>query len=249
MQPLVSIITVCYNAEALISATVKSVLSQDYERIEYIIIDGASTDGTLRLVNEYNDGSFVIVSENDKGLYDAMNKGQALAKGEFVYFLNAGDVLYAVDVVSTCMKRLLAVNADIVYGDTMLVNDRGDELGLRSKLTPKKLPQQLSLRDMRHGMVVCHQAVFVRKAMAGKYLLDNIAGDIDWLIQALEVGAQTVNAHVVVAKYLIGGISKQREQQSWIDRCSVLYRHFGLLKTIIAHLQIIVKAISFRIGL
>ena len=90
-NPLISIITVCYNAEGTIEQTIRSVLNQTYKNIEYIIIDGFSTDNTLNIIERYKDSIAMVVSERDQGIYDAMNKGLSLAKGCFIGFLNADD--------------------------------------------------------------------------------------------------------------------------------------------------------------
>ena len=118
-SPKFSVITVTYNAEKVLEDTVQSVISQTYHHVEYIIIDGASKDGTLEIVNRYRDRINQLVSEPDKGLYDAMNKGIALATGDYLCFLNAGDSFHEDD---TLQKMVHSINGnelpDILYGET-----------------------------------------------------------------------------------------------------------------------------------
>ena len=111
--PRISVVTVCLNAAASIEATLRSVLAQDYPNLEYIVVDGGSTDGTVGLIRRYSERIAAFVSEPDQGVYDAMNKGIGLAGGEYLLFLNAGDVLAAKDVLS----RAAAADADVLYGD------------------------------------------------------------------------------------------------------------------------------------
>lgn len=122
-SPKFSVITVTYNAEKVLEDTVQSVISQTYHHVEYIIIDGASKDGTLEIVNRYRDRIHQLVSEPDKGLYDAMNKGIALATGDYLCFLNAGDSFHEDD---TLQKMVHSINGndlpDILYGETALVD-------------------------------------------------------------------------------------------------------------------------------
>lgn len=121
----ISIITVCYNAAATIRRSIESVIQQDYPHIEYIIIDGASTDDTLHIVNEYREHINVMVSEPDRGLYDAMNKGIALASGSVVGILNADDFFISPAIISHIAKAFDTSGADIIYGNLNYVNPYG----------------------------------------------------------------------------------------------------------------------------
>jgi len=112
-SPRISVVTVCLNAAASIEATLRSVLAQDYPNLEYIVVDGGSTDGTVDVIRRYSERIAAFVSEPDRGVYDAMNKGIDLAGGEYLLFLNAGDVLAAGDVLS----KAAAADADVLYGD------------------------------------------------------------------------------------------------------------------------------------
>jgi len=153
MQPLVSIITVSYNAEQFIEQTILSVIKQTYLNIEYIIIDGASTDSTTEIIKKYNSHISYWISEPDQGVYDAMNKGTRLAGGEWIYFLGAGDILFNVlDRIAIQFKR----SNTVYYGNVYKL----DEL----KVYNGKFAQhQLAVRN------ICHQAVFYPASVFQKY--------------------------------------------------------------------------------
>lgn len=118
----ISIITVCFNAEAHIDETLRSVVMQDHRDIEHIVVDGGSTDGTMAKVQRYREVIAHVVSEQDKGVYDAMNKGLRLATGEVVAFVNAGDMIARRDVLTAMAKEFALDNADVIYGDALMVD-------------------------------------------------------------------------------------------------------------------------------
>ena len=120
MNPKVTIITVCYNAVDLIENTLKSVLNQSYPNIEYIIIDGGSNDGTLEIIKRYESHIVKFISEPDKGIYDAMNKGIALSSGEWINFMNAGDVFVNDTVVENVFSHKIPQNVGLIYGNVLM---------------------------------------------------------------------------------------------------------------------------------
>ena len=147
LQPKFSVITVCYNAAATIEDTLQSVITQTYHHIEYILIDGQSTDGTLDIIRRYQSRMAKVVSEPDKGLYDAMNKGLRLATGDYVCFLNAGDCFHEDDTLQQMVHRLheagLQELPDVIYGETQLVDSEGHFVRMRRMQTPEKLNWKL----------------------------------------------------------------------------------------------------------
>lgn len=153
MNPKISVITVCRNAAELIEATIQSVLNQKYDNIEYVIIDGASTDGTQDIVNKYSDRIAYFVSEPDKGIYDAMNKGLSHATGEWVNFMNAGDT-FADDKVLTDLfdGKVYGDEIKVIGGNTKNVFADREEIhhAEHAEIIPQRLP-------------FSHQASFVRK--------------------------------------------------------------------------------------
>ena len=158
MNPLFSIITVSYNAEKTIPATLKSVSEQTCRLFEYIVIDGASGDNTVGIVNKSGIDNLILISEPDRGIYDAMNKGLGIAKGDYVIFLNAGDSFHSPHTLEIIANA--AMDNDypgIVYGQTQLVNSQRERVGDRHL----KAPEILTLDSFKNGMVVCHQAFVV----------------------------------------------------------------------------------------
>jgi glycosyltransferase involved in cell wall biosynthesis len=186
MNPKVSIITVCFNSAKTIRDTIESVLSQDYPDIEYIVIDGGSSDETIPIVNEYSDRISVIVSEVDRGIYDAMNKGINLATGDIVGLLNSDDVYINGYVVSELMQVMQNAKVDSVFADLVIVDPLDLNRVLRyydsSYFTPKKF---------RFGWMPAHPTFFVKKSLyekVGPYSLEyKISADYEMLIRLLWV--------------------------------------------------------------
>ena len=242
----ISIITITYNAEAFLERTIKSILAQTCQDFEYIIIDGKSKDGTLAIAEKYRSRVDLLVSEPDKGLYDAMNKGQRMATGDFVWFVNAGDEINDPSVVKKKYKQITP-ETDVLYGDTYFVNNEGEIQGLRSVITPHRLPKDLQWRDMNLGMLVCHQSFIASKRVVPVYWQENLSADVDWEITCLKKAQQVVYLDFVVAKYLTGGISNKQLKRSLIDRYKVLQKHFGVFGAIGAHIQILFRGIKLII--
>jgi glycosyltransferase involved in cell wall biosynthesis len=237
--PSVSIITVVWNDLAGLQATTSAIRALAYPHLKHVIVDGASTDGTPAWLAAQAGANTHWVSEPDKGLYDAMNKGLAMATGEFVWFINAGDFPYSAVILTEAFAGWQG--EDVLYGQTELIDITGASLGLRSH---KKLPKQLRLRDMRLGMVVSHQSLIVRRALAPTYdTRYRIAADIDWTVRLLKQTSRTRNTGLVLSKFLVGGTSAQRRRQSWVERFRLLRVHFGLGPTLLAHAEIALRAL------
>lgn len=160
MFPKVSIITISFNAADVIEKTILSVINQSYKNIEYIIIDGGSTDGTINIIKKYTSKITYWCSELDKGIYDAMNKGIKKATGEWINFMNAGDSFFQNDTIELFINQI-PPDTDIAYGDTMLNLSIGDYIE-----KPKPLDQIIN------GMVFGHQATFIRTELHKKYPFD-----------------------------------------------------------------------------
>ncbi len=237
-----SIITIVYNGEALLQGTIDSVRAQTFSDYEYLIIDGKSKDATLNIIKANEDVIFFWMSEPDKGLYEAMNKGLAHAQGEFVFFLNCGDHFFDENTLAH-IANCIDENTDNVYGDVMYVNEARERLGTRNKFTPHKLPENLKIRSFRFGMSVSHQGIFVRRSIAKPYIENSLAADIDWVIDALKKSRKNVNAHIVVSEFLVGGISKQKHKQSLLDRYQVLKKHYGFIPNLFNHGVIVLRAV------
>jgi glycosyltransferase involved in cell wall biosynthesis len=232
-KPKLSVITVVYNNARDIERTILSVLTQTYTEIEYIIIDGLSTDGTLKYINRYRNLITRVLSEKDEGIYDAMNKGLTLATGDYVLFMNSGDEFYDNDTVEKVFAE--SPGADIYYGETEMISEEGESLGRRRH----EAPEELNWESFKYGMSVSHQAIYVRKYLAEPFDRQyQLSADIDWIIRAVMGAKKIVNVHRYVARYLVGGMSKARHRRSLLERFDIMRRYYGLFPTIANHITI-----------
>ncbi len=242
-MPTLTIITITYNAGQVLERTLKSIDEQVFKDFEYLLIDGKSTDDTLVIAEKFGHLFTKIISEPDKGLYDAMNKGLKLATGKYVWFMNAGDEI-ATPTVCQALHEILRDQPDVIYGETIFTDLWGNPLGYRSELTPHKLPNVLTWQQMKYGMLVCHQSFIARKSIVPCFLLNNLSADIDWEIKILKRSQHIVRFNGVISKYLVGGISNQQLRKSLTDRFLVIQHHFGFLSTLKAHLHILSRGLG-----
>ncbi|QNL51414.1 glycosyltransferase [Olivibacter sp. SDN3] len=232
-QPVLSIITIVYNNVTDIERTIRSIVAQDYPHIEYIVVDGASTDGTLEIIYNYQKHIAKVLSEKDEGIYDAMNKGLRLADGDYILFMNSGDELYAPNTVSSVFQT--ASDADIYYGETEMIDEKGVSLGRRRH----KAPEKFTWKSFKYGMSISHQAIYIKKTICGFYdTRYQLSADIDWILTAAKKADHIVNTHRYVAKYLVGGMSKKRHFKSLKERFHILTKHYGLMSNLLNHLVI-----------
>ena len=235
-QPTLSVITIVYNNVRDIERTMLSVLNQTYPDIEYIVIDGGSTDGTVPLIEQYSDRLSRFISEPDKGIYDAMNKGLALATGEYVLFMNSGDEIYAPDTVTRVFNSEPA--ADIYYGETEMYDQQWKSLGQRRH----RAPAAFTWKSFQYGMSISHQAIYIRRTLAEPFdTRYQLSSDIDWIIRAAKKARTIVNTKMYVAKYLVGGMSKAKHRQSLKERFDIFTKHYGLIPNIFNHSLIALK--------
>lgn len=243
--PIISIITVTYNAAKVLEATIQSIIKQTFTHYEYIIIDGGSTDGTVDIIRKYANHISYWVSEPDKGLYDAMNKGMQAAHGEYIWFMNAGDEIYDQHTLAHLFASAQQ-DADIYYGDALFFTQTGEVTGLRSEVTPHKLPNTLNWKSLQHGMVVCHQSFIARKTIAPLYDLSHpYCADVDWEIKCLKRARKIEHTGLILSRYLTGGFSKKNLYKSLLDRFAVLKSHYGILTTIQSHVWITLRGALF----
>lgn len=235
-MPKLTVITIVYNNVRDIERTINSVLNQTYPKIEYIIIDGKSTDGTLAIIEKYRSKVSKIVSEPDKGIYDAMNKGLALATGDYVLFMNSGDEIFDEHTVQDIFDS--APGADIYYGETEMYNDAWQSLGRRRH----EAPEQFDWKSFKYGMSISHQAIYIKRSIITPYDLSyKYSSDIDWIIKAAKKASSIVNIHRYVAKYLVGGMSKKKHRESLKERFDIFTKYYGLIPNIINHIIIAVN--------
>lgn len=239
----ISIITVTYNAEATIERTLESVAMQTYPDIEHLVIDGASKDRTVEIARRYPHA--IVVSEPDKGLYDAMNKGLKRATGDYLCFLNAGDKLHSKDTLAHLIE--LVSNGSpvgVLYGDTHIVDAQGNFLRSR-RLTP---PEHLTWRSFKAGMLVCHQAFYINRRIAQPYdLTYRFSADFDWCIRCMKEGEKRGMKNLYLreplADYLSEGMTTANQKASLKERFRIMAKHYGLCTTIIQHIWFIFRAI------
>ncbi len=235
-RPLISIITVCYNAGDLLHISFKSLHNQTYTNWEHIVIDGNSKDHSAAIFEQYRGKITTLVSEPDRGLYDAMNKGQALANGDYLYFLNAGDAFYDENTLEKLFNH--QEKSDIVYGEAVVVNLQNEIQGYRNHRAPKHLHSG----SLRTGMVVSHQAIFVKRSLSRAYnLAYPLCADIDWMIDCLKKAHSIRNSGLVISRFLEGGISGQKRKKAWKERYIVLEKHYGWFPNLVAHLWIVLR--------
>lgn len=238
MKPVFSIITVTYNARQWIEATIKSVTEQTYEQIEYIVVDGNSTDGTVEIIKKYADKISKWVSEPDKGLYDAMNKGLKLATGDFVWFMNAGDTIYDDKTVSLIAEKI-GENSDniVIYGETQIIDEKGRIVGARRL----KIPDSLNWKSFKMGMLVSHQSFIPSRNIAPMYDLQyKYSADVDWCIRCLMQAEETVKCGIL-SSYLNEGMTTANRNASLKERYKIMCKYYGTLPTMLRHLWFAVR--------
>ncbi len=221
MRPLehemkISIITVSLNSLKTVEDTFKSVLGQSYTDVEYIVIDGGSSDGTLDVINRYAGRINHIVSEPDKGIYDAMNKGLKLATGDVIGILNADDIYANREVLADVAQAFCGNDAGIIFGDLVYV-DRDDVRSVKRYYSSKKF----SPWKLRFGWMPPHPATFIRKVVyekIGTYSLDyKIAADYEMFVRMLLVGnCSFLRIPQVLVKMRMGGASTRGIGSSWL---------------------------------
>lgn len=176
----ISVVTVCYNSEAVIEKTIQSVVNQSFDDFEYIIIDGASTDKTLEIIEKYRNKITKIISEKDKGIYDAMNKGIANASGEYIIFLNADDVFLHENVLKLAAKKMND-NKELYYGDLVFLEKSTGKINNRRQ-------NNVNYIYLCGGMLF-HPTIFAARSLFKKVgnfdTKYRIVADYDWIIRAL----------------------------------------------------------------
>ena len=238
MLPKLSVITIVYNNAKDIERTMLSVLNQSYQNIEYVVIDGASTDGTLEIIKKYENRLAKLISEKDKGIYDAMNKGLLQATGDYVLFMNSGDEIYELDTVEKIFAT--SPNADIYYGETEMYDENWNSLGQRRH----QAPENFTWRSFKYGMNISHQAIYIKRSLTEPYDLKyKYSADIDWVIKIAKKASSIVNTHLYVAKYLVGGMSKKKHRESLKERFKIFSHYYGFVANVINHV-----VIAFNLG-
>lgn len=239
LHPKFSIITVTYNAAQVLEDTIQSVITQTYKGVEYIIIDGGSKDGTLDITNRYKTHIHTVISEPDKGLYDAMNKGIRVATGDYICFLNAGDALHEDDTLLLMVHSITGeVLPDVLYGETQLVDEEGHFVRMRRL----SAPEQLTWKSFQKGMLVCHQAFFARRELVEPYDLHyRFSADFDWCIRIMKKSHNLHNTHLTLIDYLNEGMTTRNHKASLKERFHIMCKHYGYVSTVLHHIGFVFR--------
>ena len=205
----VSIITVCYNSENTINDAIKSVLSQTYPEIEYIIVDGLSTDNTINIINSFGKHIFKFISEPDQGIYDALNKGIKSANGDIIGILHSDDFFYDNSIISKVADAFTNSNIDAIYGDVQFV-DSNDI----SRIVRQYSSKNFSLAKFRYGIMPAHPTFYVRREIFerfGYYKADyKIAADFEILLRFMLINnIQCKYLNFPFVRMRTGGISNR----------------------------------------
>ena len=229
----VSIITSCYNRAATIRSAIESVLAQDYNDIEFIVVDGSSTDGSLDIIREYADRISIIISEPDHGIYEAINKGIRVATGEIIGLLHSDDFFYDNGVVGRIVERMKRTHADFLYGDGLFVNP--DDT---NKVVRNWIGGGYRLWKVRHGWLPLHPTCYIRRDVMMRQGLYNesykIAADSDLLVRYLLTGGLTVTyLNEYIVRMRMGGLSTDsaKRKKMWEEDIRVYVSH-GLWPTL-----------------
>ena len=223
--PKISIITVTYNAEEQLQKTVNSVINQTYKNIEFIIIDGTSSDNTIEILKKFNASIDYWVSEPDSGIYDAMNKGLTAATGDYVQFLNAGDYFFNEESLKTIIKAAKTQH-DVIYGDIMLVDADGV-----SSQHHKAMDFTLDNLKMFGTGVLCHQSMLVRRDIAPIYNTKyRYKGELNWYFDICLQNPELRYFHCKkpLIYYFLGGFGYKNFLSNRLDWYKLLYIRFGL---------------------
>lgn len=224
----VSIITTCYNREKTIAQAIESVLGQDYPDIEYIVVDGASTDDSFKVIRSYGSRITKVISERDGGMYEAINKGIKMATGEIVGLLHSDDFLFHPHIISEIVERFKRTSADIVYGDGLFVDAHETEKVIRDWRSGNYRRWKVRL-----GWLPLHPTVYIKRSAMERYGLYNekyqIAADSDFLVRYLyKADLQVEYLGKYVVRMRMGGLStdSQKRKAMWKEDVD-MYRKNG----------------------
>lgn len=229
----VSIITSCFNRHSTIGQAIESVLAQDYTNIEYIVIDGASTDGSMQIINSYKGKITEIISEPDNGMYEALNKGIRIATGDIIGLVHSDDFLFAKDTISKIVMTFKQTNADFIYGNGLFVDPIDTNKIIRNWESGK-----YSKWKVKHGWLPLHPTCYIKKSCIDKLgLYDEsykIAADSDFLVRYLyESNLKVYYLNEYIVRMRMGGLStdKKRRKKMWEEDIR-MYRSHGFNPTL-----------------
>ncbi|WP_162344223.1 glycosyltransferase family 2 protein [Cyclobacterium salsum] len=216
---VVSVITICFNAVLDIEKTIQSVINQTFTSVEFIIVDGGSTDGTLQIIRKYENSIDVIISEPDNGIFDAMNKGLNAATGTWINFMNAGDCFYNSDVIESIFSKNDIQGVGVLYGSTF------------SNGTLRR-PQKLNFLKYG-GIMACHQSIFYNRIICGNEMYyktkHKYYGDIELTRRLFIKGIKFRKVSIIIANFQGGGFSSQVSILARRAKFDYLVQNMGLI--------------------
>ncbi|WP_193768996.1 glycosyltransferase family 2 protein [Metasolibacillus meyeri] len=227
--PKISIITACYNAEKTIEQTIQSVINQTYDNIEYIIVDGASTDGTMQIVKKYEEQIDIIISESDEGIYDAFNKGIKVSTGDFINFMNADDYFSTESIVQEVANHLYEKpNTLMLHGDVKAFDEFTGHWHYRG--------EPLIYKDFEAGKMCPHQSVFAHRKLFEEFgffdINYKILADIDFTIKCFQKYGERIDyVPIEIALFRLGGISNalSHERKMHTEHALIRFKHFSCI--------------------
>lgn len=224
-RPLVSIITCVYNAGETLPRAMDSVRAQSWPAIEYVVVDGASTDGSAEIIAANADLVTVLLSEPDEGLYDAFNRGVAVSTGEYVAVLNADDAI-APDHVERSLKAIEAAEADFSFGNVEMIHEEPEGEWIEHRPADRRYAETLTTgtTDLHHATMLVHRRVFERIGLFRTSL--RIAADYDWFIRMHNAGFRGAFSGVT-SRMKFGGVSTERQELSILEAAYVALQNGG----------------------
>ena len=246
-QPRITIVTVVFNGDQFLEETIRSVIRQTYKDIEYILIDGGSTDGTLDIIKKYEDKIDYWISEPDDGIYDAMNKGIANATGDWIYFINAGDSLFSVKTLENMKLDSLSNATDVLYGNFNIIDP---ETGLGTFHNMQKI---IDINFLLKNNI-CHQALIYRTKLfvnfKGYDTMYQICADYDKLLQLFLAGKSIKKTNLTICNYLEGGRSRKSYVISTMERLDIINSRLKSLPRyyVAYHYTLILRAFIYSVS-
>jgi glycosyltransferase involved in cell wall biosynthesis len=239
-NPLISVVTVVYNGAATLERTMLSVINQTYKNIEYIIIDGGSADGTVDIIKKHENHLAFWVSEPDRGIYDAMNKGIDKATGEWINFMNCGDCFYNENVVETVFSDKIW-NCAVIYGNTNIYTKGRFHFFIPSRRIKRwETVYPMKKRKMAYTAAFTHQSSFVSRAVMAFHKFDDsmkIAADYDFLTKLFWNGDKFEYIDAIVSTFDMEGISSTDQSLRNREHLLVLKRRKRIIPVVIYRLK------------
>ena len=231
--PKLSLITVCYNAEGVLEQSLQSAMMQDFQDFEFVIIDGGSKDKTLQIAEKFSSKIGYLISEKDNGIYDAMNKGINAAKGDWIYFLNAGDSFYHTKVLSNIFEDNKFENYQFIYGK---VQTKNEPTGI-----DYVTGEPVRLKDFYSKYPICHQATFSKRELFKQIGSFNIkyklAADTEWFARVFKTHVKScIFIDEIIAFYDIQGTTYHKRMAGYREYLDFGKVHFPFLVSVKNHL-------------